>query len=419
MTHFSFPGSERLKGIAQSPFVPVECPTMLEFSASEARRIALNAQGFGSGRPKRADRDGLRRVVNQTQLIQIDSVNVLARAHYLPFFSRLGPYQQSWLDELAYRDRGLFEQWGHAASFIPTEHYPLFQHRMENGHRWWRARLSPDRRAQFERMIHEVRERGPVTVSDVETEGRRQGWWQWSDAKMALEWNFAHGRLAVRERRNFARVYDLPERVFDPSVLARPGLAEVDAHRDMVRLAAGAMGIATASDLADYYRIPVAAARQRARELVAAGTLEEARVEGWRDTGYLASGTEPVEDVSRATALLSPFDPLLWNRDRTERLFGFYYRIEIYVPAAQRVHGYYVLPFLMDGDLAGRVDLKADRKVKTLVVQGAFAEPGRDRRRVAAALNRELKLMARWLELERIEVVHNGDVAVKLASGAV
>lgn len=287
---------------------------MLEFSASEAKRIALTAQGFGSERPKRADRDGLRRVVDQTRLIQIDSVNVLARAHYLPFFSRLGPYKQSWLDDLAYEERALFEQWGHAASFIPAEHYPLFRHRMERGNRWWRA-MSPERQAQFERVVDEVRERGPVTVSDLETEGRRQGWWQWSDAKMALEWNFAHGRLAVRERRNFARVYDLPERVFDPAVLARPGLAEVDAHREMVRLAAGAMGIATASDLADYYRIPVAAARQRARELVAEGALEEARVEGWRDTGYLARGAAaPAEDAGRTAALLSPFDPLLWNR---------------------------------------------------------------------------------------------------------
>lgn len=392
---------------------------MLEFSASEARLIALNAQGFGSPRPKRADRDGLRRVVDQTRLVQIDSVNVLARAHYLPFFSRLGPYKQSWLDDLAYQERALFEQWGHAASFIPAEHYPLFRHRMERGNRWWRA-MSPERQAQFEQVVDEVRERGPVTVSDLETEGRRQGWWQWSDAKVALEWNFAHGRLAVRERRNFARVYDLPERVFDPAVLARPGLAEVDAHREMVRLAAGAMGIATASDLADYYRIPVAAARQRARELVAEGTLEEAKVEGWRDTSYLARGAAaPPEDANRTAALLSPFDSLLWNRDRTERLFGFYYRIEIYVPAAQRVHGYYVLPFLMDGDLAARVDLKADRKAKTLIVQGAFAEPGRNRQRVAAALKRELKLVARWLELERIEVVPNGDVAVKLSSGPV
>jgi hypothetical protein len=392
---------------------------MLEFSASEARLIALNAQGFGSARPKRADRDGLRRVVNQTRLIQIDSVNVLARAHYLPFFSRLGPYKQSWLDELAYQERAMFEQWGHAASFIPAEDYPLFRHRMERGHRWWRAKLSPERRAEFERVIDEVRERGPVTVSDLETEGRRAGWWAWSEAKVALEWNFAHGKLAVRERRNFARVYDLPERVFEPALLARPGLSEVDAHREMVRLAAGAMGIATASDLADYYRIPVAAARLRAGELVAAGALEEARVEGWRDTGYLASGATPAEAAGRTAALLSPFDPLVWNRDRTERLFGFYYRIEIYVPAAQRVHGYYVLPFLMDGDLAGRVDLKADRRAKTLIVQGAFAEPGKNRRRVAAALNRELKLMARWLELERIEVVPKGDVAVKLASGPV
>lgn len=391
---------------------------MHEISAGEARLITLSAQGFGANRTGRVEREALTRVVGQLGLIQIDSVNVLARAHYMPFFSRLGPYQQSWLDDLAYRERVLFEQWGHEASYIPAEHYPLFRHRMDRGRKWF-ARLSAERRAQFERVVVEVRDRGPVTVGDLETEARKQGWWQWSDAKTALEWNFAHGRLAVRDRRNFARVYDLPERVFDPELLARPALAEEDAQRQMVLLAAGALGVATAADLADYYRIPVAAARQRARELVAAGDLEEAKVENWREAAYLRRGLAATEEAGRAAALLSPFDPLVWNRNRTERLFGFYYRIEIYVPAALRVHGYYVLPFLMDGELVGRVDLKADRKAKSLLVQGAFAEPGKDRRKIGAALNRELKLTARWLGLERIEVAPNGDLAPKLRAGPV
>ena len=389
---------------------------MRELSATEARLIALRAQGFGTPRPRRATRDDLRSVAGILRLIQIDSVNVLARAHYLPFFSRLGPYRQSWLDELAYRDRALFEQWGHAASFIPTEHYPLFRHRMEAGNRWWRA-LDPARRAACERVLDEVRERGPLTVSDLQSDVRAKGWWQWSDAKMGLEWNFAHGRLAVRERRNFARVYDLPERVFEAEVLERPGLAEVDAHREMVRLAAGAMGVATAADLADYYRIPVDAARRHARELADAGGLEQVRVEGWPEPGFLLRGAAAIGAPAAATALLSPFDPVVWNRKRTERLFGFAYRIEIYTPAARRVHGYYVLPFLCEGELAGRVDLKADRKARALVVQGAFAEPGRNARKVAAALSRELKVMARWLELEQVVVVPNGDVAAPRRGG--
>jgi hypothetical protein len=385
-------------------------------SAAEARHIALEAQGFGIPRPRRATRDDMRDVVARLNLVQIDSVNVLARAHYLPFFSRLGPYPQSWLDELAYRDREMFEQWGHEASLIPIEHYPLFRHRMARGHRWWR-RVPPDRMARFERLIDQVRDRGPVTVGDLETEARRQGWWEWSEVKMGLEWHFAHGRLAVRGRRNFARVYDLPERVFDPAVLDGPALDEADARRELVRLAARSLGVATAADLADYYRIPVASARQHANELVGAGELEEVRVEGWRQAAYLAPLASARPNAGKAPAFLSPFDPLTWNRDRTERLFGFFYRIEIYTPAPQRVHGYYVLPLLMDGELVGRADLKADRKERALLVQGAYAEPGRNRRRVAAGMNRELKAMARWLGLERIVVAGRGDVAPLIGAG--
>jgi hypothetical protein len=196
-------------------------------------------------------------------------------------------------------------------------------------------------------------------------------------------------------------------------------MEEGDAHREMVGLAAAALGVATARDLADYYRIPAASARQHARELVASGALEEVRVEGWRDAGYMAPGAPALDGGAQATALLNPFDPLIWDRDRTERLFGFRYRIEIYVPAGRRVHGYYVLPFLMDGELVARVDLKADRQAKALLVQGAFAEPGQNARRVAAALHAELKLMARWLGLDRIEVTPNGDLAQKLRKGPV
>jgi hypothetical protein len=386
-------------------------------SGDEARAIAVTAQGLGQ-RPRRNPRlDDLKAVVDRLGLVQIDSVNVLARAHYLPFFARLGPYRQELLDELAYRERYVFEQWGHEASFIPTADYSLFQHRMERGHRYWTIeRLAEGRREYFDDVLEQVRERGAVTIGNMENAGRRQGWWGWSHAKMALEWHFAVGNLAVRERRNFARVYDLPERVFPEEVLSTR-MSATDAQREMLRRAAAVLGVGTARDLADYYRLKAAEAKPRLAELIDAGELVPVAVEGWNEPAYLWPAAAD-ESRASATALVSPFDSLVWFRQRTERLFGFHYRIEIYTPEAQRKFGYYVLPFLHNNRLVARVDLKANRQAKMLEVKAAHLEPGAKQAPTARALAKELRLMQRWLGLERMSIAEKGDLAPALRAAA-
>jgi len=389
-----------------------------QLSASEARQIALNAQGFGSPRPKKAGAAEMKAVINRLRLIQIDSVNVCVRAHYMPFFSRLGPYDRDLLERLAYDERFLFEQWGHAACYIPAEDYPLFAHRMERGWRWGGQPLPPERREYFDRVLEEVRQRGPVATGEMDGDGRRNGWWGWSHAKMALEYQFAHGRLAVKERRNFARVYDLAERVF-PHLVTGERLPAADAHRQMVANSLRAMGVATVKDIADYYHLLVAEVRPRVLELVAQGSVESVRVEGWKDAAYLwheADHTPP----AHATAILSPFDNLVWApRNRSERIFDFSYTIELYTPAAQRVYGYYVLPFLHEGRIAARVDLKANRQARTLEVRGSHLEPGAPEKKTARALAKEMRTMARWLGMDRIDVFESGPLAgaLRLALG--
>ena len=263
-------------------------------------------------------------------------------------------------------------------------------------------------------MLDEVRARGPLSVADLDDPGERTGpWWGYGKGKVALEWHFRTGALTVRERRNFARVYDLPERVFADGVLSAPAPDAEDAQREMVRLASRSLGVATIGDLADYYRISVPQARERVGELVAAGELEAVAVEGWRQPAYLHPAAKLPRRVD-ARALLSPFDSLIWSRDRAERLFGFRYRVEIYVPAARRVFGYYMLPFLLGDELVARVDLKSDRQAAVLRVRSAFVEDGRDERRVAAALAVELRSMAGWLELDGVRVGRRGNLAGEL-----
>lgn len=388
---------------------------MQQIGLSEARNIALNAQGFGRPRPKTPGPDDMKAVVERLRLIQIDSVNVCVRAHYMPFFSRLGPYDRSLLEKLAYEEQYLFEQWGHAACYIPAEDYPLFGHRMEQGWRWFGRTLTAERAAYFESILDEVRERGPVITGEMDGEGRQKGWWGWSHAKQALEYQFAHGRLAVKERRNFARVYDLAERVF-PHLVARPALPLEDAQRGMVRNGLRAMGIATAKDIADYYHLKVAEVRARLPELVSAGEAENVRVEGWKDPAYLWHEAEHGVP-GHATAVLSPFDNLVWApRGRSERLFDFFYTIELYTPAEKRVYGYYVLPFMHEGRIAARVDLKANRQAKALEVRASHLEPGAAEKKTARALAKELRTMARWLGLERIEVLPAGSLAAALSA---
>ena len=391
-------------------------------SAGQARRIALAAQGFGVARPAAPDRRHLRRAADRLGLLQIDSVNVLVRAHYLPLFSRLGPYPTGLLDQAAWsgRRRSLFEYWGHEASLLPVGLQPLLRWRMARaaqgvGTYGRLARFGEERRAFIERVLAEVAARGPLRAAELESggPGSSGSWWGWSEGKTALEWLFWAGLVTTATRRGFERVYDLPERVLPAAVLAAPTPPAEDAQRALLRLSARALGIATASDLRDYFRLPAADARARLAELVEAGELLPVRVAGWAQPAYLDPAARRPRRIE-ARALLSPFDSLIFERSRTERLFGFRYRIEIYTPAHRRAHGYYVLPFLLGDRLVARVDLKAERAASCLRVVAAHAEPEIDVLGVAAALRAELGAMAGWLGLERVELPERGDLASAL-----
>lgn len=390
---------------------------MRKLTAGQARRTALAAQGFGSRRPAGVvDVRHVRRLYREVSLVQIDSVNVAVRAHYMPLYSRAGPYRSDLMDTHAYRRREVFEYWGHEASFLPVARYPLMRYRMEAVRPWHRIRaLQEEHPSYLDEVFAEVAEFGPVTVSDLADPGKRTGpWWGYGKGKIALEWLFATGRVAIADRRNFTRYYDVPERVLPASVLDVDSPGKEAAQRELLLVSAGAMGVATATDLADYYRIRMPEARPRIAELVESGDLIEVAVEGWTKPGFMLQQT-PVPRVLAARALLSPFDSLIWFRDRTERLFDFHYRIEIYVPEPKRVFGYYVYPFLLGEELVGRVDLKADRAGGRLLVKGSFSEEGRDRAHIAGELAGELRLMAGWLGLEGVVVEKRGDLAAALA----
>jgi hypothetical protein len=383
---------------------------MRDLSTLEARRLAIAGQGLASPRPAMPGADSFAQVVKHTGLVQIDSVNVVERAHFLTFFARLGAYDRQALERWIYGVPSMFEQWGHVASLMPVQHWSMLRHRMDGDHGRW-AWLEQNRPGQLAQVLEEVTQKGPVTVGGLDEPGQRTGpWWGYGPGKLALEYHFRRGALLVKERRNFARVYDIPERVLPAEVLARSPMAEQDAQRAMLLIAAGAHGVGTAKDLADYYRLKVATAKERLAELVDAGKVEQVVVEGWKEPGYMLAGVSPPADVE-AHALLCPFDPLVWERARTERLFDFRYRIEIYTPQPKRVYGYYVFPFLLGTDLVGRVDLKADRKESALLVRGSYIEPGHDENQVAEALSAELGEMARWLGLEQVKVGAKGNLA--------
>ncbi len=392
-----------------------------KLSLAAARRIALAAQGFALPRPSgRIDAGHLRRVIERIAIHQIDSVNVLARAHYLPLFSRLGAYPRELLDRAAWgRPRRLFEYWAHEASLLPLELHPLLRWRMARAERgegmWARMRAFADeRRPEAEAALRRIAADGPLGASDFREQPGRSGWWEWSDAKTALEWLFWAGKLTAATRRgSFERVYDLPERVLPAEVLALPTPAKEEAQRLLLERSARALGVATAADLRDYFRLKPEAT-PRLDELVEEGTLIPVTVEGWRQPAYLHRHAQRPRRV-RASALLAPFDPLIWERSRAERLFGIRYRIEIYTPAARRVHGYYVLPFLCEERIAARVDLKADRQAGVLRVQSAFEEPGAPAD-AAERLVAELQLMAQWLGLGTVDVAGRGDLAPALSS---
>jgi uncharacterized protein YcaQ len=394
-----------------------------DLSASQARRIALAAQGLCDGRPAGGpDRRRFKRMVEQIGLIQLDSVNVLARAHYLPGFSRLGAYPREVLEDEAWGRRpSLFEYWGHEASLLPVALQPLMRWRMtqaRDGLGMWKsfARFGRERRDYIDHVLAEISRRGPVTGGDFAAETPRQpGWWEWSEGKRALEWLFWAGLITTRTRRGFERVYDLTERVLPATVVNAPTPSDEDAHRALLLIAARAVGDATEADLRDYFRMPLAQTRARLAELVEAGDLTPVGVEGWRQAAYLHPSAR-LPRRARASALLSPFDNLIWARERTERLFGVRVKLEIYTPAHKREHGYYVLPFLQGEAITARLDLKADRQSGSLRVQAAHLEPGADAAAVVAELAGELRLMAGWLGLGEVAVTPRGGLAEALGA---
>jgi hypothetical protein len=391
-------------------------------SVGQARRLAIGAQGLtGTRATSPPDRRHLRRVLKHTGLLQIDSVNVLARAHYLPAFSRLGPYPVDLVDRMAFTHRELFEYWGHEAALLPVELHPLMRWRMARWEKrlddWGRlAKVKQERPGYVEWVYDEVVRRGPVSAGEVAEDQKRgnEEWgWNWTDAKTALEYLFFVGRVTTSSRRNFERLYDLPERVLPERILALPTPDEHEAQRQLLLRAARLHGVGTLGDLADYFRIKNPEARPRIAELVEDGRLEPVEVRGWSQPAY-ALPDVVVPRRMAGSSLLVPFDPLIWERDRTERLFGFRYRIEIYVPAHKRVHGYYVLPFLLGDALVARVDLKADRAAGVLRVQAAWLEPGAPAH-TAEALAAELTLVMQWLGLDDVVVEPRGDLATALA----
>jgi uncharacterized protein len=421
-------------------------------SVDAARRIALAAQGFADPRPSgRVDVRHVRRAIDRSGLLQLDSVNVLCRSHYLPVFARVGSYPRPLLDRMSWggRRRELFEYfWGHKAALLPMASYPLMRWRMDAVARqdWadgaldpaveapWAVitgmrRLTAERPGLVDNVLAAVDAHGPVTASEASPDGRRRKptdpdpdpttgrMWNWQDAKIAIEYLFCAGRVAIAGRRNFERLYDLTERVVPADVRSAPAPTADAAQRELIRIATQALGVATARELCGatrgYYPLPRDQAKQRLAELVESGELIPVRVEGSTQRHYLSAHASEPRDMS-AMALLSPFDPLIWDRDRTERLFGFRYRISIYTPEAERVHGYYVLPFLLGDRLVARVDVKADRANSTLVVPTVHVEPGERPTEVAAELAVELRRMADWLELADVAIAGRGDLAPAL-----
>ncbi len=382
--------------------------------------MALAAQGLAERRPAgRIDRRHVQRVLERVGLVQIDSVNVLERAHELALYSRLGPHPKGRLVAAAHRG-DLFEYWGHEASFIPVAQQPLLRHKMaaaEAGGAWsGLVRLAEAQPGFVQDVFDEVAARGPIGAGQLLTgggAGRRGPWWGWSEAKMALEWLFWCGRLAARRRPSFEREYGLPGWFLPAEVLAAPTLPEVDQRRELLVAAARSLGVGTAADLADYYRLNLVKARPLLAELVEDGRLEPVAVQGWKERAYRWPGARLPRRVA-ARALLSPFDSLVWFRPRAERLFGFRYRLEIYTPAAKRQHGYYVLPFLLGEHLVARVDLKADRAAGVLRVLAAHLEPTALPSAVAPALAAELVELAIFVGADNVAVRDGGDLATLL-----
>ncbi|SFN56517.1 hypothetical protein SAMN03159304_00423 [Pseudomonas sp. NFACC24-1] len=388
-------------------------PATVSFTLKQARRLALAAQGFdGRSSPAPVQPSRLNRLIERLGVLQIDSVNALVRSHYLPLFSRLGHYPRDLLDQAAWsqgRRRTLFEYWGHEASLLPMSMYPLMRWRMDRASRGegiyqQLARFGHERQDVIRRVLASVQEQGALGAGSLSTRQEKAGpWWDWSAEKHALEWLFAAGEVTVAGRRGFERLYDLPERVFPASVLQQPQPDEAQAQRALLLHAAEALGVATEKDLRDYFRLGPADSRGRLAELEEAGELLRCEVQGWKQPAWCPPAAKIPRKVA-ASALLSPFDSLVWERGRTERLFDFRYRLEIYTPVHKRMYGYYVLPFLHNERIAARVDLRAERALGRLAVHAVHEEePGLDEEGVQAlAVN--LRRMADWLGLEQVQL---------------
>jgi uncharacterized protein len=394
-------------------------------TANQARRIAVAAQGFSEPRPGgKITRAHLRRLISRIQVLQLDSVSVAVRAHYAPVFSRLGPYDRDVLDRAAWGPRSerlLAEYWAHEAALMAVDDWPLLRWRMRQyRHGRWGTHIVKANLTLADEIVAAVTELGPSTAGQIEAHleaeprGAKGPWWGRSDTKWVAEALFASGVLTTATRVGFARHYDLVERVLPPEVLARH-VDDDAAVRELTLRAATSLGLATEADIRDYFRLSAQQVKPAIAELAAAGEVERVDVDGWSAPGYLRAGRR-VPRADRGTALLCPFDPLIFFRPRVERLFNFSYRIEIYTPAAKRQYGYYVWPFLLDGQLVARVDLKADHAADTLRVVGAFGEPDIAGPRVAAALAGELASMASWLGLGGVSVADRGDLAGELRS---
>ena len=363
------------------------------------------------------DLDDFDRVMRRLNIVQIDSVNVLVRAQYMPFFSRLGGYPLELLHRYAYGERSLFEYSVHEASLVPIEHLPMIRHRMNEWQPWRRwSELVESSPGFIDTVVAEVVSRGPLGVADIEEKGKRDGYWGATTAKLVLETMLFQGKLAVSDRLNAARRYDLFELVVPADVIDEPPLSREDAHRQMMKLAIGSLGLGTVADCADYYRIKRNDAGEALRYLVERGEVNQVEVEGIRDVMFAVPDINAHKDWGGACAIVSPFDPVAWFRRRLEWLFDFEYRIEIYTPVKKRRYGYYVLPFLLGDRFVSRVDLRADRKASVLRVPGAFLEDGCDEDEVSSKLALELRLMAEWLGLDQIVIGRRGGLTRALRS---
>jgi len=373
-------------------------------SIADARALALAAQGFDTARPKtKATQRHVDALISRLGVIQIDSVNVLVRSQELPLFSRLGNHNRNAIPK-ATEQQKIFEYWGHEAAHLPVEIHPLFRWKMEaarlgKAKHWGLTSFYDDNKAFVRRMLKHIEKNGPTTSRELSTRTEKKGtWWDWDEAKVALEYLFLTGQLMSRGRgTDFARIYDTPERVLTPKILNAPTPSENDARKQLLVRSAIAQGVATASDLADYYRQKPATVKPLITELVEEGELRVVAVDGWTEKAFVHRAAKLPKQM-HATALLSPFDSLVWCRPRNERLFDFHYRIEIYTPKEKRKFGYYVLPFMMNGEMVGRVDLKADRANSKLLVHSVHTEKGVKRSTINDALNNELRTMASWLD---------------------